>query len=202
MTHSSTERVLVFPTSLLQHLGPFQGFSPAVSRYLPALLDPANLSYLPRSQAEGDPTYKQLIPYVVLRCGGQIFSYLRGQAGTEGRLRGLRSLGVGGHISAEDGTLDSDPYRKGLLRELEEEVALPTPLSERVIGLINDDRTPVGQVHFGIVHLLDLPQATVQPRESALAGGGFTTLPWLQEHQEEFETWSQFLLEQQGLLAS
>jgi predicted NUDIX family phosphoesterase len=193
------ERVLVIPTAVLrERAGPaglFQGFTADPGRYLPWLLDPAHLSYLPREQAENDPSYKQLIPYVVLRWGDQLFHYTRGQSGTEARLRSLRSVGVGGHICSEDGALPPDAYRAGMLRELEEEVVLDTAYTERTLGLINDDRTPVGRVHLGVVHLLDLREPRVRRREEALAECGFAPLAELRRERPAFETWSQFLLE-------
>ncbi len=198
MADPATERVLVIPTAILHaRAGPaglFQGFTPDVGRYLPWLLDPAHLCYLPREQAENDPAYKQLIPYVVLRCGDRLFHYRRGKAGAEARLRSLRSVGVGGHVSSEDGALPPDAYRAGMWRELEEEVILESPYTEQTLGLINDDRTPVGQVHLGVVHLLDLRQPRVRRREEALAECGFAPLGELRQQQPAFETWSQFLL--------
>jgi predicted NUDIX family phosphoesterase len=193
------EHVLVIPTSLLHERagsgGLFQGFTPQVERFLPWLFEPVHLCYLPRSQAEDDPGFKQLIPYVVLRFGDQVFHYTRGKAGTEARLRSLRSLGVGGHICREDGGTAADPYRAGLLRELAEEVVLDSSYQERILGLINDDRTSVGQVHLGIVHLLDLGEPRVARREDALADCGFAPLEELRRQRSAFETWSQFLLD-------
>ncbi|MHB1424136.1 MAG: phosphoesterase [Gemmataceae bacterium] len=140
----SAERVLVVPTARFHSRGVFQGFCPCVADYLPALLDPAHLLYLPRGLAEVDPSFKQLIPHIVLRCRDQVFCYTRGNSGGEARLRALRSLGIGGHICAEDSESSGDPYRTGLLRELQEEVFLDTSYSERILGSINDDLTPVG----------------------------------------------------------
>jgi predicted NUDIX family phosphoesterase len=191
----STEHVLVLPTSRFHALGVFQGFCPRIADYLPALLEPSHLRYLPRGLAETDPSFKQLIPYIVLRYRDRVFCYTRGSAGGEARLRALRSLGIGGHICAEDGATSADPYRAGLLRELEEEVFLETTYAERTIGLINDDRTPVGQVHLGIVHVLDLAEPKVRHRDEALADGAFAPLEQLRPRRPEFETWSQFLLE-------
>jgi predicted NUDIX family phosphoesterase len=131
----------------------------------------------------------------VLRCGDQLFHYTRGKAGTEARLRSLRSVGVGGHISSDDGVLPPDAYRAGMRRELEEEIILESPYKEQTLGLINDDRTPVGQVHLGVVHLLDLPEPRVRRREEALAECGFSPLAELRNQRTAFETWSQFLLE-------
>ncbi len=43
-------------------------------------------------------------------------------------------------------------------RELDEEVIIDTAYAEKIVGLINDDETPVGQVHLGVVHLCDVEQ--------------------------------------------
>jgi predicted NUDIX family phosphoesterase len=169
-----------------------------VDRYLPRLLDPARLSYRPRSEVETDPSFKQLIPYVVLRCGGDVFHYTRGQRGTEARLRALRSVGVGGHISQDDSTLFGDPYREGMLREVAEEIYLESEYSERCVGLINDDGNAVGQVHLGIVHVFDLAQPRARRREQALTKSGFAPLAELRGQRDEFETWSQFVLDALG----
>jgi predicted NUDIX family phosphoesterase len=195
VSDAEVEQVLVVPTAVLHEVGVFQGFCPEVERYLPRLLAPARLRYLPRPEAEHDPAWKQLIPYIVLRCGELVFHYRRGQAGNEARLRARRSLGVGGHISARDAAGAADAYRAGMLRELEEEVVLEGPFRERCAGLINDDRTPVGQVHLGIVHILDLEAPRARCRDGALTEAGFAPLAELRQARDEFETWSQFLLD-------
>lgn len=195
MTERVDEQVLVVPTEVLHRAGLFQGFCPDVERYLPTLLDPSHLRYLPRSRAENDPSFKQLIPYVVFRCGDLVFHYTRGSGGSEARLRALRSLGVGGHICAEDGVHPPDAYRAGLFREIAEEVYLETAYRERGLGLINDDRTAVGQVHLGIVHVFELDEPCVRQREDVLTEGGFAPLSDLRGLRGEFETWSQLLLD-------
>ncbi|MFO0929521.1 MAG: phosphoesterase [Gemmataceae bacterium] len=189
-----TERVLVVPTALLHEVGVFHGFTDRVADYLPRLLDARHLHYHPRDAAETDPSLKQLIPYVVLRHGGRVFHYRRA-AGGERRLRAKRSIGIGGHICAEDAADGGDAYRTGMLRELREEVALPAGTTERCVGLINDDTTPVGQVHLGVVHLIDLPAPDVRPLEAGLVDTGFATLAELRRDRDAFETWSQFLLD-------
>src|SRR5262249_1847359 len=163
--------------------------------YLPQLLDPQHLSYRPRAEVETDPTFKQLVPYVVLRWREQVFHYTRGKRATETRLQALRSVGVGGHISADDSGLFHSPCREALFRELAEEVRLESPYEEHCLGLINDDSTPVGQVHLGIVHVLDLAEPKVQRREQALTRAGFAPLAELRRQRAEFETWSQFVLD-------
>ena len=51
-------------------------------------------------------------------------------------------------------------------------------------------------MHIGIVHLLDLDDPLVWPREAAIDEAGFAPLANLLRHRDEFETWSQFVLEE------
>lgn len=187
-----SELVLAVPATRLHTVGAFDGLCRDVERVLPALLDPAHLVFLPRAEAETDERYKQLIPYLVLRHQGQLFHYTR-TGGGETRLRARRSVGLGGHINPIDGA-DGDPYRAGLLRELHEEAEIGL-FSETCIGIINDDRTPVGRVHVGIVHVLDLIKPQVRLRESGLQSGGFASPAELRKDVTAFETWSRFLIE-------
>jgi predicted NUDIX family phosphoesterase len=196
MADKFAELVLVVPTAVFHEIGVFQGFSPHVEKYLSGLLDPRHVSYRPRAQMEEDPSFKQLIPYVVLKWRDQAFHYTRGKKATEARLQALRSIGVGGHISADDQGLFESPYREAMFREVNEEVRLDATYTERCIGLINDDSTPVGQVHLGVIHVFDLKEPKVERREAVLTRAGFAPLAELRSQRDEFETWSQFLLDQ------
>jgi predicted NUDIX family phosphoesterase len=189
------EQVLVIPTRTFHEAGLFQGLSRDVERYLPRLMAPEHLRFLPRVQAEDDPSFKQIIPYVVLRWRDQVFHYTRGQGAGEKRLRALRSIGVGGHINPCDHGAGESPYLLGMRREVEEEVFLESDYRERCLGLINDDATPVGQVHLGIVHVFDLAEPRVRRRERELTRSGLAPLAELRNATGEFETWSQFVLE-------
>lgn len=192
------ERVLVIPASHLAKLGAFTGFRPADEAFRAALLDPVAVSFRPRSEVETDPSFLQLIPYVVLRCGGDVFHYRRGKTGTEARLTALRSIGVGGHISEADAAGGDDPYRTGMLRELTEEVEVGCAYAERPLGFIHDPSTPVGEVHLGVAHVFELAAPAARPREAALADAGFAPLADLVADRERFETWSRLVLAELG----
>lgn len=199
MTHDryGGEEVLVVPTLLFHELGYFQGFNANAGPYLKVLLEDARTLFLPRAAAEEDPSYKQLIPYCLYRCGGRVFHYRRGAGIGEGRLSGKRSVGVGGHISradAEHGT-GRNLYDAGMRREIEEEIAVGCPVRETLWGLLNDDSTPVGRVHLGVVHLFDLDEPKVQPRETSIAESGFARPEELVADRDGFETWSQLCLD-------
>lgn len=190
----SDERVLVIPTERFRAAGYFHGFRPADDTFRAAILDPAAFSFRPRSEVETDPGFKQLIPYIVLMCEGRVFHYRRGSSGGEKRLAAKRSVGIGGHISEADAAGEGDLYRNGMQRELAEEIDLGAPFTERLLGFINDDSTPVGSVHLGVVHLFHLTEPLATPREEGIADPGFAPPSELLKHQEEFETWSQFVL--------
>jgi len=198
MTEASPEQVLVIPAQLLHELGYFQGFTSDVGRYLEKLQDPGNASYRLRSEMELDPSFKQLIPYVIFRhtdSAGRalIFHYTRGTGQGEARLHRKRSIGIGGHISVDDSGM-SDPYSEGMRRELAEEVHITSPYRERCAGLINDDQTEVGRVHLGVVHLLDLEQPHVRSRETDIVAAGFAPPAELLAEIDAFESWSQICL--------
>ncbi|MCE9532158.1 MAG: phosphoesterase [Planctomycetes bacterium] len=190
------ELVLVIPEQRFREAGFFTGFRAFDPNYLAILLDPAYLSYRPRGEVETDPSFKQLIPYVVLCCRGEIFHYKRGSSGGEKRLQALRSVGIGGHINPEDGPASSEPYRAGMIRELNEEVAIPSAYSEMCIGFIFDPSTPVGEVHLGVVHQFEVESPSARPRESAIAEAGFAPLSELLTSRSQFETWSQLTLDE------
>ena len=67
MTSTEIEQILVVPTRVFHELGHVQGFSADVDKYLSELLRPENISYRPRPEMEEDPSFKQLIPYVIFR---------------------------------------------------------------------------------------------------------------------------------------
>lgn len=199
------EQVLVIPTAVFHEIGHFQGFSAQVDRYLPRLLACGELSYRPRGEMEEDPSFKQLIPYVVFRHRGPdgevtIFNYQRGGGGGEARLRAKRSVGVGGHISTIDAqavqaaSASGDVYRQGLERELAEEVSIDSPYVESCLGLINDDETEVGKVHLGVVHAFDLQTPTVAPREDDIVDAGFRPLHKIAAELDRYESWSQIVV--------
>jgi predicted NUDIX family phosphoesterase len=196
------EQVLVLPTSEFHALGHFQGFSADLETYLPALLDSQHLSYRPRGEMEQDPSFKQLIPYVLFRhIDGngtpRLFQYKRGGGQGEKRLHAKRSVGIGGHISTLDSNAGTahDVYREGMRRELNEEVVIEAAGSDQLVGLINDDETSVGRVHLGIVHLYEVDSPSVYPREPDILDAGFQPINELLSELDQFESWSKIVVE-------
>jgi len=156
--------------------------------------------FVERRHAERDPSLKQVIPYALFEREGALFLMRRLPKGGEARLHGKLSVGVGGHINPVDGA--EDALAAGLRREVEEEVAVDGPWTAEPLGILNDDATPVGAVHFGLVYRVR-PAGDVQVREKDALEGTFTpreeVLRLLRDERPRFETWSALLLD--GLAA-
>lgn len=198
---ATEERVLCFPRKLLEELGVFQGLSLEVDKYLPVVTSSAQLVYINRSEAENDRRYKQLIPYVLLICNGKILRYRRGKGGQETRLHGLYSVGIGGHISEQDSGLFTKDlgYREGMRREIMEEVAVEE-VNESAVAVINDDSSEVGQVHFGVVHVMHVANEKVIGRRSGILGPEFIPIADAVKNPSGYESWSSLCLENLELL--
>jgi len=190
------ERVLCFERNLLENLGVFQGICLDVEKYLPVVTSPSKTTYRNRTEAEQDRRYKQLIPYVLILCGDKILRYRRGKGGQETRLHGLFSVGIGGHISEEDNGLFTTGlgYEEGMRRELVEEVEIQN-VNAPAVGLINDDATDVGYVHFGVVHILRVPDESVAGHRSGIKNPEFISIAAAVADTAAYETWSKFCLE-------
>ena len=195
------ERVLCFERKLFEELGVFQGLSLDVEKYLPVVTALANLRYRNRSDAEQDKRHKQLIPYVLILGNGKILRYRRGKGGQETRLRGLYSVGIGGHISdQDDGFFSKDRgYQDGMRRELMEEVAIDD-VKDAAVAVINDDSTEVGCVHFGVVHVVHVADETIVGRRSGIVGPEFIPIDQAVKEASGYESWSRFCLEHLDLL--
>jgi predicted NUDIX family phosphoesterase len=192
------ENVLVVRRGLFDELGNFHGLNFEPGKYLPALLSRGNNFFLPRAQAENDPGYKQLIPYALIAHGDTVLHYVRGKKAGEQRLVAKGSIGIGGHMNDSDESLfawDEAAYRAGVEREVNEEIRISSPFEDRIVALLNDDTTEVGQVHLGIVHLFRLAEPKVEKREAMITNIAFLKKDELLARRDNLETWSQFCVD-------
>ena len=148
--------------------------------------------FMARAKVEDDPNYQQIIPYVVFRHGDRYFLTHRLRASSEKRLRKQYSLGVGGHINPGD--LDAgDPIQDGLKREWEEEVIYEGSFEAKLIGLLNDESSPVSKVHLGVVFLVDGTSPNIAIRETDKLAGELLTLDEMRIFYLGMESWSQMV---------
>ncbi len=148
--------------------------------------------FKPRSEVEDDPSFQQIIPYVVFRHGEHYFLTHRLRASSEKRLRKQYSLGVGGHINPGD-LQAGDPILDGLKREWQEEVIYDGRFEARLIGLLNDDSSPVSKVHLGVVFVVDGDTPNISIRETDKLAGELLTLDEMRIYYLGMESWSQMV---------
>ena len=142
-------------------------------------------AFRPRAAMEEDASFKQVIPYLVLRDGERWFLMRRTRAGGDARLHDRWSIGVGGHLNPGDGDVLG-----GLRREWREELDAAFVPAFTPIGVLNDDTTAVGAVHLGLVYVADAAGRPVAIREVDKLTGSFETTSRVAEVRDAMETWS------------
>lgn len=167
-------------------------------------LEHLGLWLAPRYQLEQDERWLQLIPYVVLTNGEGVLCYRRSPSGSESRLHGQLSLGIGGHVEISDlcWLWHTDGCKIGLpntledasRRELSEEVGHIEATSSEWLGLICDNENAVGRVHLGILRLMHVDGPMVTNPEHAIAEPHVRSWQELEASADEFETWSKMVI--------
>ena len=185
----SGELVYVVPRDRILGERPWHGVRTAETDEFLAVVA-AHGRFEPRTAMEADPSFKQIIPYLVLRDGERYFLMRRTRAGGDARLHDAWSIGVGGHVNPGDRDLAG-----GLLREWTEELVADFVPEFRLVGLLNDDTTDVGQVHLGAVYLAEAAGRAVAIRETDKLNGAFATPGQVAEVAERLETWSRLAFE-------
>lgn len=148
--------------------------------------------FLPRSLMEQDPHYKQIIPYLIFQHADRYFLMQRTAQTTEQRLKNKYSLGIGGHIRQED--MAENSIFEWAKREFHEEVNYSDSFTITPLGILNDDATPVGQVHIGFVLLVTGSTDKISVN-SELKSGQLVTLQELGTYFANLESWSQLVFE-------
>ena len=148
-------------------------------------------TFMPRSLMETDPTYIQIIPYLVFTYDNKYFLMQRKAEASEQRLRNKISLGIGGHLRAEDIT-GTDLFAWAQ-REFHEEVAYVDRFSVSFYGIINDDSNDVGKVHIGPVLLVSgtSPHIAIKSEHKS---GELVSLDQCALMYDNLESWSQLIL--------
>jgi len=192
---SQEEQVLVIEREIFERVGIFNGLMFDVDRYLSEIFVQGVPRFMNRSQVEQDPSFKQLIPYVIMSHDGKYLSYVRGKRAGETRLVGNRSIGIGGHINPADdmplfNTNFYETYLAAVDREVAEEVSVETRHTNHIVALLNDESNEVGSVHLGIVHYWVLDEPKVNKREQMITQMAFMTPAELHEVKDTLETWS------------
>lgn len=183
------ENILCAPVSHLQALFNIQSQAWSVTS---DDINRLETEFLERAAAEKDFSKKQLIPYAVLfNEDGKLFTYRR--RGSEKRLSGIQSIGIGGHVNDKDaGNTVFEKLVNGMIREIQEEVGLALTQSQiQLLGMINEDETEVGYCHIGIVFKVQLTNETMS-FDSEIADAMWSNPKNLE--LSNFELWSRLAL--------
>jgi len=100
------------------------------------------------------------------------------------------TLGIGGHLRQED--VRENNILNWALREFNEEINYNGPVQASLLGIINDDSNPVGQVHVGVALVIHGESDQISVK-SELKNGYLASLDECFLHYEEFESWSKFV---------
>lgn len=149
---------------------------------------------LPRETCESDPSYLQLIPYIVLRHEGKIFTYQRGKAGDEPSLHGKLSIGVGGHIDSlptGGNSLESWCNREAE-RNLFEKLGLSAYEYSPIVftSLLADRTNPVNSTHIGLFAVVDVQRKDFTTKQGVIENGEWLDLADID--RSRLEAWSIF----------
>jgi predicted NUDIX family phosphoesterase len=147
-------------------------------------------TFIDRPLAERSPEWRQIIPYVVIRNGADVFGVTRTAKQTEARLHHKVSIGIGGHINPGHTILD------GLKKELDEEVRIDGDYALRFAGIINDESTEVGRVHLGACFVLEARTRDVAVLETEKMHGAWMSPAQLAAARDAMETWSQIVYDE------
>ena len=149
--------------------------------------------FLKRDSAETNYDYFQVIPYMVIFRGNEVFLTKRTKKQSEIRLHEKRSIGVGGHLNHGDGALEQI-VRSGMNRELKEELEDFNHSEPKFLGTLIDDSVDVSLVHLGLVYRLDTKEE-IRIRETGKMEGVFVTLNQLADGRlfSTLESWSAML---------
>ena len=146
--------------------------------------------FIERAIAEVSPEFRQIIPYVAIRCGDDYFVLERTTKQTEARLHRKLSLGVGGHVNPGHSLLE------GLQKELDEEVRIGADYTMDFMGIINDDSSDVGRVHLGAAYVLEAGSRDVRVKETDKMTSEWMTRTSLRAVRSAMESWSQILYDE------
>ena len=151
--------------------------------------------------------FPQILGYVQLvNEQGEILSYAR--KGKEKGLHGMRSIGVGGHVSHEE--LVTAIYRSdeptqlpklteliqlGLRRELIEEVGIDIGTYMEANQLLVSDSNITSQVHVGLPMKLEVPELGIVLDESEFLDARWISVEELKATVDIYEPWSQLIIQ-------
>lgn len=186
------ELVLVVPSDIIFQNGIWRGLKTENLEYYIDLIK-SNCQFKRRGDVENDPSFQQIIPYMLFSFDKKFFLYKYLKAAGEQRLvNNNYQLGVGGHINKEDGDDGKDILEVGMMREWNEEVDYKGNLLEKkLVGIINDDSTSVEAVHLGLVYHFIGDSHEIQIKETDKMEGLLVDIKDYEQYLNSQSIWMQ-----------
>lgn len=185
------ELILVVKRSLLfKKIEPWDGIKEIKKDFLNTIN--TEHEFHQRSLMENDPTFKQIIPYLVFMYRNSIFLMKRKTELGESRLAGKYTIGIGGHIRKED-LENASNISDWALREFSEEVDYKGNYVLEELGLINDESNEVGRVHMGVLYLLKGDLELISIKEE-LESGELIDINDCIKYYDLMESWSRIAI--------
>jgi dCMP deaminase len=188
------EQVLAISEETFNDAGSFVGFKAVDKDFYQKILN--NVRYIDRDDAEKDETWKQIIPYVVIRSGDKFLVMQRLPRSGEKRLHNAYTFGVGGHINPADSTSEvegEDVIERGMYRELNEEIWIDDLRHIKQVGFIYDDTQEVSRHHLGLVYSAEAGTEEVKALEPEKLKPFFVPRDNLNRYIDGKENWAEIV---------
>lgn len=197
MADKDDEQILVVKSDIIFQQGKWQGLKTNNLDYYINLIK-NNYEFKRRGDMENDPSYQQIIPYMIFSSGDKIFAYKYiKNAGEQRLINNDYQLGVGGHINKEDIRNGGEVLEQGMMREWEEEVDFKGNfLQKKLVGIVNDESHEVEKVHLGLVYHFIGGSDDIRVKETdkmegkmfdfSEISGNFSHSPWMQIVYNEY----------------
>lgn len=156
--------------------------------------------WIERNDAEKDPSYRQVIPYVTVTnsTSGLRLLMTRMKKQGEARLHGKEYIGVGGHIDrqSENQQASITCLPEAAHREIKEETGfVDMPISYKgVLCIHGDGATEVDLVHIGVVYEAVSTEEKFDTEEADQHNHRWATDDQLREAHPKAEAWSQLVI--------
>ena len=190
------ENILCIKSEILFEKEKWEGLKTEdLDSYYKLLLEES--TFRKRKDLENDPSYKQIIPRVVLKYGDKYFLHRQVKA-NESRLNSLCPLPLGGHVEEFDLGNEKDILQTALEREVEEEADVKANIIDRKFsGLMYiEDENLVNHMHVGLFYIFTLDSDNVEMKEEGLETIGFVDTEYLNDHIEELTYWSRIFVKE------
>lgn len=156
--------------------------------------------WIERPEAEEDPTYRQVIPYVTIKniVSGKRLLMTRMVKQGEARLHGKEYVGVGGHIDRQSDNEKADLLclPQAAYREIKEETGFEHGSIDYqgVICIDAPDANMVDRVHIGVVYDYKTTQDKFGTEEADLHNHRWATDDELRAAFPNAEAWTQCVM--------